>query len=91
MVFERALGIELDDWEHLKRSVEVSLPSCAVYVEREPQHEYDVSTWGVLVPVGGLREQAERRLLVVTAWKMVDGRPVLATIRVGDKRVQREA
>lgn len=90
-VFERALGIELRDLEHLKTSVELALPSCPVYVERKPQHEHDMSTWGVLVPVQGLREQAERRLLVVTAWKMVDGRPVLATIRVGDKRVQREA
>jgi len=88
VVFQRALGIELDDWEYLRDSVLEALPSCPVYIVREPQREEERATWGVLVPVQGLGEQSERRLLVMTAWEMADGRPELVTIRVAHKNMQ---
>lgn len=88
VVFQRALGIELNDWEYLRDSVLEALPSCPVYIAREPQREEERTTWGVLVPVHGRGEQSERRLLVTTAWTMTDGRPVLVTIRVANKTMQ---
>lgn len=53
IVFQRALGIELNDWEYLRDSVLEALPSCPVCIAREPQREEERTTWGVLVPVQG--------------------------------------
>jgi hypothetical protein len=87
-VFRRALDIERDDWEYLRDCILDQLPDHPVTDVRVPVTERGTHTWEVLVPIQGLGMQSERRLLVITAWKMVNGRPELATIRVAPKNRQ---
>jgi len=88
-VFSAALGIEQNDWHHLKESILEELPHRPVSGVRPPKRPEERYTWEVLVPVQGLRDQQHRRLLVITAWEMVDNRPQLVTLRVAPKARQR--
>jgi hypothetical protein len=87
-VFRRALAIELGDWEYLRDRIVGELPRHPVTRVRAPRHERDAYTWEVLVPIRGLRERSERRLMVITAWQIVAGRPVLTTLRVAPQSRQ---
>lgn len=90
-VFRLALDIERDDWEYLRDSILEQLPQHPVTLVREPAHAHEAYTWEVLLPIQGVRARATRRLLVITAWEMVDGRPELVTIRVAPKHRQQPA
>lgn len=88
-VFRQALDIERDDWEYLRDSILEALPHHPVTDVREPVHPPPAaSTWEVLVPIQGLGTRASRRLLVITAWEMIDGRPQLVTARVAPRNRQ---
>ncbi len=87
-VFRQALDIERDDWKHLRDRILDALPDHLVTGVREPDDEHGAYTWEVLVPIQGLGTRAERRLLVITAWEMVDGRPQLVTVRVAPRNRQ---
>jgi hypothetical protein len=87
-VFRQTLGIERDDSEYLRDSILEALPERPVTGIREPDHAGESYTWEVLVPIQGLGNRAERRLLVITAWEMVDGRPQLVTLRVAPRNRQ---
>lgn len=84
-VFEAALGITREDWEYLRDAILRELPKHPVSVVRPPRHDKDHYTWEVMVPITGLNG---RRLFVVTAWKMIDGRPRLVTALVAPKARQ---
>jgi hypothetical protein len=88
IVFERALGIGIDDLEYLRDTILAELPRWPVTGVRPPTGLLDLWTWEVFVPVGGRGDRAGRTLNVLTAWKMTDGRPVLATTRVGTPKEQ---
>jgi hypothetical protein len=90
-VFERALGIHLVEWEYLRDCIVEQLPRCPVTRVSEPVGQHDTYTWEVLVPIQGLEERADRRLLIITAWEMVAGRPDLVTVRVAPESRQRPA
>src|SRR5688572_19145475 len=83
-----AAYIEPDDWEYLRDRILDALPDHLVTGVREPDDEHGAYTWEVLVPIQGLGTRAERRLLVITAWEMVDGRPQLVTVRVAPRNPQ---
>lgn len=85
IVFQRALGIELEDWEDLRDEVLAELPLCRVSKVSPPQTPEQRYTWEVLVPIRGKRDKVGRRLLVITAWEMIEGRPELKSIRVAPK------
>ena len=87
-VFRQALDIERDDWEYLRDSILEALPHHPVTDVRDAEHAHAASTWEVLVPIQGLGTRAERRLLVITAWEMIDGRPELVTARVAPRKRQ---
>lgn len=87
-VFRAALGIERDDADYLAEAILAALPGQPVTAVRAPTHEQEPFTWEVLVPIQGLRAQAGRRLNVVTAWELRDGRPRLVTLRVASRRRQ---
>ena len=87
-VFRQALDIERDDWEYLRDSILEALPHHSVTDVRDAEHAHAASTWEVLVPIQGLRTRAERRLLVITAWEMIDGSPELVTVRVASRKRQ---
>lgn len=87
-VFRQALDIERDDWEYLRDTILEALPHHPATDVREPEPAHAASTWEVLVPIQGLGTRAERRLLVITAWEMTDGRPGLVTARVAPRKRQ---
>jgi len=87
-VFRQALGIERDDSEYLRDSILAALSERPVTGVRKPDHAGESSTWEVLVPIQGLGNRAKRRLLIITAWQMVDGRPQLVTVRVAPRNRQ---
>jgi len=87
-VFRQALDIERDDWEYLRDSILEALPHHPVTDVRNPERTHAASTWEVLVPIQGLGTRAERRLLVITAWEMIDARPQLVTARVAPRNRQ---
>lgn len=88
VVFRQALGIEQADWEYLRDAIVEALPRSPITGLRQPRGARETYTWEVLVPIQGLGERAGRHLQVVTAWEIVDGRPVLVTLRVAPKSRQ---
>lgn len=95
-MFRQALDIGRDDWEYLRNTILEALPhhpvtdvrESPVTDVRESEHAHAAPTWEVLVPMQGLGTRAERRLLVITAWEMIDGRPGLVTARVAPRKRQ---
>jgi S-formylglutathione hydrolase FrmB len=87
-VFERVLGIGQYDWEYLRDQIQDALPHHPVSAVRQPKRPEQETTWKVLVPVTGLNGNVA---LVVTAWRLVDGRPRLASTRVADRQSERPA
>lgn len=87
-VFERALGIGIDDWEYLSDALLERMPLHPVTGSRAPTAERDRRTWEVLVPVTGLGDQSGRVLRVITAWEMLAGKPNLVTVRVAPRSRQ---
>lgn len=88
-VFARALNIEISDWEYLRDRILSLLPEYPVTGERPSINQAERYTWEVLLPIKGLGDKAERELLVVTAWEMLEDRPFLTTLRVARKSHQR--
>ena len=88
IVFERALGIEQDDWEYLRDAILEELPRQSISGSRPPLRSGERHTWEVLVPIRGLGAQGERVLLVVTGWERVQEIPRLVTTRVAPKKRQ---
>jgi hypothetical protein len=88
LVFERALGIERADWEHLRDEILRQLPGCPVSGNRPALREGERLTWEVLVPISGLRRQKGRQLLVITGWELIDGLPRLVTTLVAPRNRQ---
>jgi hypothetical protein len=84
-VFRRALAIDAGDWRYLRDQILAELPTSSVSSVRRPGRAEEVTTWGVILPVKGLNG---RELLVRTAWKLVNGRPVLTSAVVAKKRRQ---
>jgi hypothetical protein len=82
-VFNSALGITAADWQYLYDVVLEGLPGQLVTASRETG---DYCTWEVRMPINGLGAQSGRSLQLITAWSIIDGVPVLATIRVAPKR-----
>ena len=78
-VFRRALAIEQRNWEYLRDSILDALLSCPVTEIRQAEGPEGKTTFSVVVPIRGLNG---RTLPVLTAWKLVGGRPVLASARV---------
>jgi len=85
LVFNRALNIGRADWKYLRDTILDELPRHPVTASREPADADETYTWDVLVPIRGLGTQSERRLQVITAWEIREGRPELVTIRVAPK------
>lgn len=87
-VFRRALAIEQRHWEYLRDAILDALPSLPVTEIREAKGPEGRTTFRVVVPIRGLNG---RTLPVLTAWKLVGGRPVLASTRVVKRRSSSQA
>jgi hypothetical protein len=87
-VFKRTLAIEQDDWEYLRHAILAALPDHRVVSVRRAERPDGVTTFAVVVPICGLNG---RTLPVLTAWKLVGGRPLLTSARVAKGRSRRSS
>jgi hypothetical protein len=83
-VFEAVLGIRKRDWRYLSERILEGLLEHPVS-SIQPAGAEKVATFGVRIPVKGLHG---RDAVVITSWRIVDGRPELTSARVAKRRWQ---
>jgi hypothetical protein len=87
VVFRSALGIAKGDWRYLHGAILEALAEHRVSSVRNAWAPRRLPTYGVVIPIAGLNG---RTRLVITAWKMIGGRPELTSARVAKTRDQPE-
>jgi hypothetical protein len=85
-VFKAVLQIEKSDWEYLRDAILDVLGSHPVSSVRQADRPEKLPTFGVRLPVRG---KNGRWGVVITAWKIVDGRPELASARMAKRPARR--
>jgi hypothetical protein len=85
VVFKAELAIDAENWRYLRDRILEALPDYPVSSIQLPDRPEKATTFGVVIPVTGLNG---RVALVISAWRLADGRPHLTAARVAKKRVQ---